>query len=421
MKVLWFTNTPSGASEKIHPTLYIGGWLSSVEEQLVKNKHIEMSVCFYWNREIEPFRYKQTMYYPIYRNGEHSHLGRFINRVTHRNKDSADLEKLVAVINLVSPDLIHVHGTEKNYGLVQRLTDIPVVVSVQGILLPYTCKFFSGISYSKAFFREGILPKIAFTSISIVYLEFKQRAKREEEIFAMSKHILGRTNWDKRVTRLLAPNSDYYVFEDMLRPIFYNCLWAKTKFGTPIHIVSVLTEGIYKGLETIVEAVRILRSHNFPVKWTIVGLSFKSPMVRIIQNSMLGKFSDLNILIVGPKSDVELVEIMTDADIYCHPSHIENSPNSLCEAMLLGMPVIATLAGGTDTLFKQGKQGLLIQDGDPYSMAGAIKELASDYDLASEYGATARKHALIKHDPDRITSSLIDVYTLVANKPKVSN
>lgn len=41
------------------------------------------------------------------------------------------------------------------------------------------------------------------------------------------------------------------------------------------------------------------------------------------------------------------------------PSHIENSPNNLCEAMILGMPCIATDAGGTSTLLSNMKDGLL--------------------------------------------------------------
>lgn len=414
MKVLWFTNTPSGASEKIQPTLYLGGWMSSVEEKLVEDDRIELSVCFYWDEDIAPFEYKRTMYYPIYRKGESSHIGRYFNRVLQRHTDRKDLKKLIEVVEIVKPDIIHIHGTEKNYGLIQNFTNVPAVISVQGMLLPYTRKFFSGISFFKAYMYEGLLPKITFTSIAIVYREFKYRARREGHILASSKHILGRTNWDRRVTRLLSPNSEYHVFEDVLRPIFYQKQWQKERFGTPLHIVTVLTEGIYKGLETVVDSARLLKDQGIKVQWTIVGLRQNSAMVRIVKNSTRETYSDLDITIVGSKSDVELAEIMVHADIYCHPSHIENSPNSLCEAMLLGMPVVATLAGGTDTLFSEERMGILIQDGDPYSMAGAIRELLVDFKTAREYGLKAREKAMCKHDPQKIVSALYDTYCYVA-------
>ena len=421
MKVLWFTNTPSGASEKIQPTLYLGGWMSSVEEKLVEDERIELSVCFYWDADIAPFEHKRTMYYPIYRKNEGSHLKRFINRVFNRNTDPKDIHKLLEIIDKVKPDVIHIHGTEKNYGLIQNFTKVPAVLSVQGILLPYTQKFFAGISFIQAYLHEGLLPKLTFTSIAIVYREFKYRASRERLILASSKHILGRTSWDKRITRLISPNSEYHVFEDALRPVFYQKQWSKDSFGTPLTIVSVLTEGIYKGLETVVDSARILKDQGIEVRWTIIGLKQNSPMVRIVRNSTRETHSELNISIAGSQSDVELAEIMLKADIYCHPSHIENSPCSVCEAMLLGMPVVATHAGGTDTLFANGQVGILIQDGDPYSMAGAINELKADFETARRFGIKARENALKKHNPHTIANALIDIYQHVAEQTVTKN
>lgn len=416
MKVLWFTNTPSRASEIIQPTLYLGGWMSSLEEKLAEDDRIELAVCFYWDTDLRPFAYNGTKYFPVYRNGEGSQLGRLICRILHRNTDQKDILKLLNVIKEVNPDIIHIHGTEKNFGLIQNYTKVPAVISVQGILLPYTRKFFSGISFFQAYIREGLVPKLTFTSVAFVYREFKQRAKREGQILSISKHILGRTGWDKRVTRLLSPQSEYHVFEDVLRPVFYKKQWTKECFGSPVHIVSVLTEGIYKGLETVIDSSRQLKNAGISYRWTIVGLKQNSPMVRIVKNSSRESYSDLNITIAGSKSDTDLADILLDADIYCHPSHIENSPNSLCEAMLLGMPVVATHAGGTDTLFANGPAGILIQDGDPYSMAGAIYELISDFEQARRYGKKARQNALSKHDPATIANALIDVYQHVAVK-----
>lgn len=43
------------------------------------------------------------------------------------------------------PDVIHIHGTEDNFGLVQRFVKIPVLISIQGLLTVYTTKFYTGI------------------------------------------------------------------------------------------------------------------------------------------------------------------------------------------------------------------------------------------------------------------------------------
>lgn len=77
---------------------------------------------------------------------------------------------------------------------------------------------------------------------------------------------------------------------------------------------------------------------------------------------------------------------MGNTGIFIHPSHIDNSPNGLCEAMLLGMPIIAIYAGGIPSLLVNRREGLLVQDGDPYAMAGAIIELLKDAGLAKGFG-----------------------------------
>jgi glycosyltransferase involved in cell wall biosynthesis len=116
----------------------------------------------------------------------------------------------------------------------------------------------------------------------------------------------------------------------------------------------------------------------------------------------------------------QLLKAELDADIFVHPSHIDNSPNSVCEAMLIGMPVIATCTGGTGSLLTDGEEGILIQDGDPHSLAGVLMELVKDPAYAAELGKNARERAIKRHDPDQITDNLINIYTSLIKKSSPS-
>lgn len=78
--------------------------------------------------------------------------------------------------------------------------------------------------------------------------------------------------------------------------------------------------------------------------------------------------------------------------------------------MLLGVPCIATFAGGTGSMLSDKEQGLLIQDGDPWAMAGAILEFMSNPELAQNLGAKARELAHQKHNPERIAKDIMNVY-----------
>jgi glycosyltransferase involved in cell wall biosynthesis len=81
--------------------------------------------------------------------------------------------------------------------------------------------------------------------------------------------------------------------------------------------------------------------------------------------------------------------------------------------MLIGIPIIATMAGGTSSILKDCKEGTLIQDGDPYSLAGAIMTCIANYDKAIAMGKQARETSHKRHDPIIITNDLINIYKSV--------
>ena len=101
------------------------------------------------------------------------------------------------------------------------------------------------------------------------------------------------------------------------------------------------------------------------------------------------------------------------ASLFVHSSHIDNSPNALCEALLLGVPSVASDVGGIPTLTTDGKNALLYPDRDPFMLAAAIDRLLRDRQLAAELGRTARAEALLRHDPASIAHRVARVYAEV--------
>lgn len=414
LKILWFANTPCGAAFKLNLDLNVCGWLKSLEEQLVQVENIELSVSFYWGEEIDPFEYNGTTYYPIYKPRDGSKVGRLINRVFQLNSDKKDIPRLLKVIELVNPDLIHVHGTENNFGLIQEFVRVPAIVSIQGILSPYMEKYYSGIPLTASVWHEGVMPKVLFRSVKYLYNNLRDAAIRERYMLLMTKHVFGRTDWDRRITHLLAPSSTYFVGNEILRPAFYENTWQKKKFGTPLQLVTVMTRGLHKGLESVVKTAQVLSNRKeFDFKWTIIGQAESDDLVKIVRGWMKVNFKSLNIILVGSKKEKEVADILLQSDIYCQVSHIENSPNSLCEAMLIGMPIVATFAGGTDSMLENNKEGILVQSGDSYSLGGAILEMSQDFDKAIQYGSNARIRSSARHDPQNIVKEVVTGYKTI--------
>ena len=72
---------------------------------------------------------------------------------------------------------------------------------------------------------------------------------------------------------------------------------------------------------------------------------------------------------VGKKDESQMCQYYQQANVFVMPSVIENSPNSLCEALMTGVPVVAANVGGISSIIRHGKEGFLYQSDAPYMMA----------------------------------------------------
>lgn len=416
LNVLWFTLSPCGSIRRNNEVRVIQGWMISLEDEIKKCPNINLSVAYISKTKGKPFKYDGVTYYPICRNIPKNKIKRVLYRgKSYKKQDSIILPKLLNVVDIVKPDLIHIHGTEECFGLIQdTVKNIPIVFSIQGLIAPYTEKYFSGISYSDAKKHESFIDKVKQVSVINDYKSFLYRSVRENNYLLKADFIFGRTFWDRDCTLALNPKRKYYVVNEILREEFYTKKWKGFISDNKLKIVSTISGGIYKGFETILKTTTILKQYShLDFEWHIAGYTSKTKLVHISEKITNTKSEDNNILFHGKIDADELSDLLCNSDIYVHVSHIENSPNSVCEAMMLGMPVIASYSGGTSSLLEHEKDGILYQDGDPYVLAGAIVELFQNKNKAMEYGSSARKKALCRHDKNRIINELITGYNSI--------
>jgi glycosyltransferase involved in cell wall biosynthesis len=410
MKVLWFSNSPAAAfSESIKGT---GGWMVALDKAI--QDKVELHIAFHYPYKQACFSNGYSWYYPIYSgNIVLTRIQRRLFPWVHRDFT----EEYLKIIRQVSPDIIHIHGSENDYHCIVGKTDVPIVISIQGNPTVYSEKYFSGFHgkylYTKSeslSFKSFVLGRFSFAE-GLRNLLWQSGLERKNLPYV--KNIIGRTDWDRRITRVLSPDSRYFVVNEVLRESFYNHQWHMASPNKKLIIHTTNDNNYYKGFETLCRALVFLNSIGLNVEWRVAGIAKDSP-INIITKKYLGSsYPCRGLVLLGSLGEGELIESMLSSHLYVMPSHIENSPNSLCEAMLLGMPCITTLAGGSDSILLNKKEGLVIQDGDSLSMAGAVLELKNNWDLAVMYGEQARKHALQRHDKDKIVTSLITAYRTI--------
>ena len=101
---------------------------------------------------------------------------------------------MLKIIEEVKPDLIHIHGTEERFGLIQEyVKGVPVVFSIQGLLAPYSEKYFSGFPDKEVYALESWREKVRLVSYRNDFNSFVERGKRECGYLKKAKYIFGRT------------------------------------------------------------------------------------------------------------------------------------------------------------------------------------------------------------------------------------
>ena len=413
MRVLWLCSTPSLGAERLGvPAALVGGWTAALEAALRRRAEVELSVGFPWPEpgvgqfEIAGHRY---LPFPAFPRG--GRLRRLLIDQSCRIEPAAEVRHLERVVEAGRPDLIHVWGTEGFFGLVAGRTQVPVLIEIQGLRTPYTEAYCSGLS-KLDLLRHGS-PKRLINGRSLLhgYYRYRRTAERERRILATAEYLSGRTRWDRDATAELAPDARYFHVDRVLRAPFYEARWRRPAAAGRLRLISTLRGNAYKGIEVIAACAELLsRRLDGGLRWTVVGVRPGEEVHRVVARKLGVSFEDVGIRLVGRQPAEEVVRRLLEAEAFVLPAHIENSPNGLCEAMILGMPVVSTRVGGVPSLVDDGGDGLLVPPGDPRAMAEAVMRLVADVDLGDRLAAAARRRALRRHDPEAIAGAVVDVY-----------
>ncbi len=114
--------------------------------------------------------------------------------------------------------------------------------------------------------------------------------------------------------------------------------------------------------------------------------------------------------LLGYREDVAAV--LAAADIFALPSHFEGLPMSVIEAMLTGLPVVATDIRGPREQVVNDATGLLVPPMQVPPLARALARLAADPALRARMGKAGRERALDLYDETRVVGRTLDLLGL---------
>jgi len=411
MKVLWFTNQPLPpviAAAGINGSGIGGHWMTGLARHVSRRPGVELGVAtaFPGLPDLE-FEQEGVWYHAI---GQPRRAPTFAGT-------PALLERCAAAVRRFDPDLIHFHGSERFFGLIKAsgLVDVPAVVSLQGILAPYAAwrNFFGALSPWEVVRATRIAELPMGLGLLHQYADMRRGARQEARTLAAVEGVLGRTAWDEAWARRLSPAARYLSVGEILRPAFHQIRWSLAQCER--HSLIYTNAGSpRRGTENLLAAVAMLRP-EFP------GLRLRLAGV-VSERSGYGRFLRRRIRQLGLTDRVEFLGYLDDtamagelvrAHAFVITSYMENSPNSLAEAMLAGMPCIASYVGGIPSMIEEGRTGWLFPVDDTPMLASRIRTVLADDVAATRVGDAAHEAARSRHDPELVTGQLLAAYATV--------
>jgi glycosyltransferase involved in cell wall biosynthesis len=183
----------------------------------------------------------------------------------------------------------------------------------------------------------------------------------------------------------------------------------RTAFGTPadrVVVVAVSRLVRVKGYPELGAAMRAVPDAELWVVGERLVSDRGDDMRDLLERAGLGE----RLRLLGYRDDVAAV--LAAADIFVLPSYFEALPMSVIEAMLTGLPVVASDIEGPREQVVPGVTGLLVPPRQVAPLADALARLAADPMLRATMGAAGRERAVQLYDEARVVERTLDLLGL---------
>lgn len=422
MKILWLINIPLPEVSLLmgeNPSPF-GGWLINAAKRLSDQSSIEFSIAFPSSKATE---FKQL-------NGEKINYYPFITIKDNNTKVIEGNENFKNLLNSLNPDIVHIYGTEMAHSLsminICKMLNISTVVSIQGLVSIIGKHMYSSLPLH-VIHGKTLRNFIRQDNVNGLKRIFKNKGKNEIKAIKGTSNVIGRTSWDQACSEQINPNAKYHFCNETLREEFYQHKWD---INNCERYSIFLSQGQYpiKGLHYVLEALPLIlrrfplakvyisgeditRSHTFKDKlfMTYYGKYIKKTITKLSLEE--------NVVFIGRLDEKKMCQRYLNSHVFVCPSSIENSPNSLGEAMILGVPSVASYVGGIPDMMKDKVDGFLYQHDAPYMLAHYICEIFENEGVALKFSKSARKRGMTTHNREKNTERLFEIYEeIISNR-----
>lgn len=423
MNVLWVCNqcVPQIAGKLNIPGSNKEGWVAGLFDAVMSKKaEFTLAIVFPYG-ENKDFTETNPVAYGFAEDTAHPET--YDENVTKRLKE---------IIDKFRPDVVHVFGTEYGHTLsAARAVDHPskLLIGFQGVCEALANAYLTGVE------KEWITKSTLRDSLKEDNLKRQQekfilRAQHEKEAVEKAGFLAGRTRLDKQYSESHNPKAEYVVLNETMRSTFYTGEWEKEK-AVPHRIFVSQCDYPIKGFHVMIKALGELKKkypdvHIRVAGNTITGVGGIKKKILIptygkyLKHLMKETGTEGAITFLGQIDAGRMKEEFLSCSVFVLPSVMENSPNCLGEAMLLGTPCVASNVGGVADILSPERDGILYEDNDPMKLSLAIESVFADEESNGErtkiFSANSREDARAKHNAKTNAEALMNIYETMVQR-----
>lgn len=413
MRVLWLCNSKLAIISRAQGNVAAvnGGWMDGAAESLLSSDEVsQLAICYPQDSTTSIVEMQEDAW-KAYGFPYGKGLGRTPQHVVDNFKK---------IIEDNHPDVIHIHGTEFPYceSMMLAAEDLGLLsstrISIQGLVSVCAGALLDGVPARVA--QRRTLSEMKNGSGLLKQVEdYKLRGQAERRAIAAAGAVIGRTEWDRACCEQINPSVPYYFCGETLRSEFYEAepgydASAKTIFFSQ-------GDKPIKGLHNLIKALPIIKDMIPDIKVKVSGsFGFRSNMFRgtsygIWCHDLAAELGVLDCFcFLGTLDAPRLIEEMKACSCFASTSSMENSSNSLGEAMMLGLPCVSSFVGGMPSMAVPEKEVLFYPYSEPNMLADAILRLFKNRELAARLSVAGRERALHNHSPQKNLEDLILIY-----------
>ncbi len=413
--ILWVTNgiMPEMLKAMGRPAGYGGSWLEEPSRLLTADGEYQLHV-------VTPWAGKEFVHKEV--NGINYYLlpSTYLDRM---KRPSAKFRKAcMDLVEKIDPAVIHLHGGEFAIGIpFAECPGRPKLLSIQGIISKINSDYFYG-GINIPSWLGCLMPWNirTYLPMKIQHARNKWRAKSEIRQMRQIDAITGCTRWDYTYSMLINPKLRYYEVDYAIRREFSEHHWSLGACDRHTFLVGSMTVPL-KGLHRAMEALALLVKKYPDAKLRVVGSNTFNTKFRFgYANYLYTKAKKLGILdhleLLGPQGTDGMVNTMLKTHTYVLSSCIENGPNTMMEAMYLGLPCVCSYVGGAMQFAKEGEEALFYRFEEPEILAYELDRIWQNDDLANSLSEGAVKRAEKFENFNDVFLHYKDIYADMINK-----